>query len=268
MENHMDHNSIWTGALARLQREMTRATFDAWLQGTTATGLSDQTITIEVRNAAALDWLGHRMKPVIERTLHELGHPLQVAFTVPLQPPLLDQEPATNGNGNGKAESLQPAAAAPAKIPIELVEFDPTRRGWIQVSAYAIQFWRPYLSPGPFDLWETIRSYARDGECWPSIQTLADIVADGNKQMLIGRMDKGKRREGWLEKLERERIVWSHREGQSYSFRVLDNLPLLTTTQVATLSERRQQAHARFLEKANLDRADWEQATVPTFTKG
>lgn len=79
-------SGIWCDALAELEMQMTRATFSAWLQGTTA----DETpagLTVHTRNAEAVEWLSHRLHPVIQRAVDSLaGRPMAVRYEVAPQP--------------------------------------------------------------------------------------------------------------------------------------------------------------------------------------
>jgi hypothetical protein len=63
---------------------MTKTTFDAWLAGSHAI-VEASTLTnlvIAVANAAAQEWLSHRLHPVISRTVAGLaGHPVDIHFT-------------------------------------------------------------------------------------------------------------------------------------------------------------------------------------------
>ncbi len=73
---------IWQAALGDLQLQMTRATFDTWLQGSRVVAYEDQVLTVFVRHAYAVDWLENRLLPVIQRTLRRLAGPdVTVTFT-------------------------------------------------------------------------------------------------------------------------------------------------------------------------------------------
>ena len=71
---------------------------------------------------------------------------------------------------------------------------------------------------------------------------------------------------GALEILETKHIVWVVVRGlgrdRIYTFRVRDNLPLLTPVQVSKLDLRLQERHARELAKCKLDYGEWEQLTL------
>ncbi len=60
---------LWARCLGELQLQMTRATFDAWLQGSRVVKADDGCLTIAVRHAHAVDWLQNRLLPVIQRTV-------------------------------------------------------------------------------------------------------------------------------------------------------------------------------------------------------
>lgn len=62
--------------------QMTRATFDTWLGGSQVVQVSDQRMTVQVRDAYAIEWLRTRWIKPIQRTLRGiLGRDdLQVEF--------------------------------------------------------------------------------------------------------------------------------------------------------------------------------------------
>lgn len=74
--------AIWPVALDDLQHAMVRATFDQLLRGTTAVE-DDRGITVRVRNEAAVEWLQHRLHPVVQRAVDAAaGRPLAVRYVV------------------------------------------------------------------------------------------------------------------------------------------------------------------------------------------
>lgn len=74
---------VWSVALSELQHQMTRATFETWLQPTQGLASDDQTFTIGVKNGFARDWLDHRLRPTIERTLTDLlSQPVTINFEI------------------------------------------------------------------------------------------------------------------------------------------------------------------------------------------
>ncbi len=64
-----DSVSLWKQALHELRFQMTRATFDTWLQGTYIADVQDDVLTIAVRTEYAQAWLENRLLPLIQRTL-------------------------------------------------------------------------------------------------------------------------------------------------------------------------------------------------------
>ena len=72
---------IWANSLAELQLQMTRATFDTWLRGSQVIEADDGHLTIAVRHAHAVDWLQHRLLPVIQRTAtRHAGGEVEITF--------------------------------------------------------------------------------------------------------------------------------------------------------------------------------------------
>ena len=72
---------IWAESLAELQLQMTRATFDTWLRGSQVVEADDGHLTIAVRHAHAVDWLQHRLLPVIQRTVtRHAGGEVEITF--------------------------------------------------------------------------------------------------------------------------------------------------------------------------------------------
>jgi hypothetical protein len=66
---------FWQHILADLERQMTQATFHAWLNRSTARQENGAVVVI-VTNERALDWLQHRLNSTIERTARRLlGEP-------------------------------------------------------------------------------------------------------------------------------------------------------------------------------------------------
>jgi len=59
----------WKEKLEEMNGQMTDATFDAWLKGTTVSERGEVRVVIAVANEQAKEWLEHRLRPVIERTV-------------------------------------------------------------------------------------------------------------------------------------------------------------------------------------------------------
>jgi hypothetical protein len=72
---------IWADSLSELQLQMTRATFDTWLRGSQVVQADDGCLIIAVRHAYAVDWLQHRLLPVIQRTVtRHAGGDVEITF--------------------------------------------------------------------------------------------------------------------------------------------------------------------------------------------
>ncbi len=267
----MDRERVWEVALGQLQLQMTQATFDTWVQDTHLVSFEDDALIIGVKNAFAKDWLENRLFATINRTVTNIvGQPIDIQF-------VLDAVGGDKSPGPGQPpENGTEPEWEPDQAGVELFNFDPTQRGFVMTSNYATRFWQPYLNSfcyiSPFVLWVTLKSFAFQADkrdTWPSINTLADICANGDRQYILGRAArKGRKRVvGALEVLEDERIVYVKRVGSgrkvNYKFRVLENLPLLTPAQIELLSRSLQNAHRRWIEASEIDYEEWEQLTLP-----
>lgn len=232
----------WTKALTELKNTMTAATFQTWLADT-AGHISNDTLTITTHSGFAADWLKHRCLSQIQRAVNRVaGRPLEIKFRI-------------------KSASDHP-------VNIQLVTFDPTIRGFVQISTYAIQFWQPYIGHKAFTLWIALKSYAWYAQraAWPSVTTLGHICFRGNRQQVTGRWSQGRRYYGALEHLEHHKIVYYRRHFDVYTFYILDHLPLLTPEQVEQLSAHMQTRHESYLKRCEIDFEDWKQLEFPTLT--
>jgi len=252
----------WPAALERLRGQMTRAAFDTWLAGTTATP-NHQGITVHVKTTYAMDWLSQRLHSIITQTVaNAAGRQLTVRYQV--------------GGGPAPEEPAPPAATrpnpGPGEFSVELVSFDPAHWGHVTTQRYALVFWQPWLGAFRFSVWGTLRAFAwhAEAEGWPSIQLLADICAKGNRHRLLGRAERAGREAqiGALEILTKAKIIHVRTQDQGrktqYYFRVLDNLPLLTPRQIEYLSPALQERHREWLLKCSIDYEDWQQLSFET----
>lgn len=164
---------LWESALKQCQNQMTRATFDAWLLGTTLRSAENGLYLIEVKSDLARDWLEHRLCTSIQRVLSDLvGQETTLQFVVaeaelPAQPEDLPTvDPLTiprNGSGSEPASgNLTPDPNSPLQPevhPASELDFEYLWRktGFTQVPDYAIRFWRIHLGRA-FDLWEFLVS--------------------------------------------------------------------------------------------------------------
>src|SRR5574340_902653 len=70
-------------ALGELQLQMPREAFDTWLRGTHLIAHEDGTYIIGVQNIYAREWLEHRLKKVVIRTLaRAAGRSVEVRFVL------------------------------------------------------------------------------------------------------------------------------------------------------------------------------------------
>jgi len=70
--------------LEALRRQMTLATFDAWVRPTRLHHYNGNgRVIVAADNATALDWLTNRLAEVFNRALSaEIGHPVKVEFVL------------------------------------------------------------------------------------------------------------------------------------------------------------------------------------------
>lgn len=84
----MAAEQVWQQALGELKLQMTKGTFDTWLQGATLDRYEDGVFFIAVPTEYARDWLQNRLLLTVTRTLTGLmGKPTQVRFVVNGEPP-------------------------------------------------------------------------------------------------------------------------------------------------------------------------------------
>lgn len=75
--------SLWEAALAQLQRQMTKQTFDTWLKQTEVLDYQGSEFVIDAKSAFAKDWLENRLIKTIEAVLASVvGKPTRVRFVL------------------------------------------------------------------------------------------------------------------------------------------------------------------------------------------
>ena len=152
---------------------------------------------------------------------------------------------------------------------IELVDLDPTLRGYHVAWNYGTRYWLPLLGPLPWAVWQTLLSFCfgdRD-TCWPSISLIADIAARGERSLITGRWrgkgDSRQRQPGALEILQEAGLlaIETHHSGRQtrYRFHVLKEPPILAPDQLAKLSPRLQESHAELLARCGVDQQTYPQ---------
>jgi len=243
----------WDRVLAELRGRLPRATFDTLLNGSTAWRAGD-VLRVELRGEYARAWVQAQMMPLIERAVERVQSTGLAQGARPGGSRRLAIELVAAAAAHRAAEPASGPAGVEAPATSAAGDFDPQECGFVIVSNYALQFWQPYLGPRAFALWLTLRSYAYrlQGGRWPSIRSLADSCMGGHRQGIVGRGD----REGALGALEQEGLVRTTVRGsgkqRTYSFEVVESLPLLSPEQVARLPAPLQAAHERFLDRAVL----------------
>jgi len=75
--------AMWQTALGHLQLQLPRETFNTWLRGAHLLAYEDGTFIIGVENVYAREWLEHRLKRAVLRTLEQVaGRTCEVRFVI------------------------------------------------------------------------------------------------------------------------------------------------------------------------------------------
>lgn len=75
--------AVWSETQLVLRRQMTRATFDAIIQGTRLLGRADDIFVVGVQSKMAQEWLENRLRDVVQRALSNVvGTAVKVEFRV------------------------------------------------------------------------------------------------------------------------------------------------------------------------------------------
>jgi len=78
-------HDLWNGALAEIEKKLSKPSFETWLKSTKAHALQGDTLIITAPNDFARDWLESRYSNLIAETLYDLtGEELDVKFIIPL----------------------------------------------------------------------------------------------------------------------------------------------------------------------------------------
>lgn len=82
-DQHRSAATIWQTAYGELQLQMPRETFDTWLRHARLIAHEDGTYIIGVQNIYAREWLEHRLKKMITRTLSQVAErTVEIQFVV------------------------------------------------------------------------------------------------------------------------------------------------------------------------------------------
>ncbi|MCP4427411.1 MAG: hypothetical protein GY803_23225 [Chloroflexi bacterium] len=142
-------------------------------------------------------------------------------------------------------------------------------KGFVQLSHYALRFWKPYIGASAFNLHVLISSYAYEFEALgmpgPSLKLLG-LKTKGGENAIRGRKATAKTqgREGLLGVLRKYRICDHQTEGVGRGMHhffdhltKVEDLPLLTPKQVKTLHPAIQNEHAKWLSLHGFDAKNW-----------
>ncbi|MFE8697641.1 chromosomal replication initiator protein DnaA [Cytobacillus sp. FJAT-53684] len=81
MENIAD---LWNNALAKIEKKISKPSYETWLKSTKAHSLQGDTLVITVPNDFARDWLEERYSKLISEIVYEItGEELGVKFIIP-----------------------------------------------------------------------------------------------------------------------------------------------------------------------------------------
>jgi hypothetical protein len=273
---------VWQETEAELQLQIPKATFNMWLSGAELVAVDEGDpicFRILVKNKRAKGWIDNRLHKTINRTLSLLAKRPSVIETVTEAPVLSIPSPPENfPNGTATVEkkpkvvksSRQSNSSGHKGSDDGTIQYRNIRKptdplkGHLQVSHYAIRFWRPFLGPELFDLHLIVSSYAYEFEVLhkdpPQLKLLARKLGLGDGvNKLKGRPAYGKKQKskgyvGLLDLLAVHRLCFYWNEGIGRGTKhyfdhltKVDDLPLLTPTQVATLAEEDQKEHWEWL---------------------
>jgi len=171
-------DQVWQAAKGELQLQMTKATFDTWINRARFSIGEGGTFTVEALSDYARDWLENRLAAMIRRTLASLTNrppdEIQLRFVVQAQP----QQEAWDLSGESPIEDEQPETRIvvrdrrkPRQFSIENVVFDE---------------WRPIIGAIGYDLYSFyVRMSNRDlGEkAWPAYSLIQAHLSIGRSSI-------------------------------------------------------------------------------------
>jgi len=264
-------DQIWQTALGELELQLTGATFHTWLSRTRLVAIEDNTFVVGVHNQYAQDWLEHRLRAMITRTLQGItGRPVELRFVVNeasvLAPagviPITDT-PLKGVLGTG-VQLNAPTAAGKAHRDEPASDLVPEDLGWFAISAYASRFWRPLLGRVAWAVYEIVRESdkraPKQRSEWTPPRTwtapaLAEDVPCG-RQALTGALRGGVPQLGAFDRLAALDVGHVQRQGNEphgvYELSVRVVLPWLAAEQLEQLSERLRVKHDRWKEKRGI----------------
>ena len=161
----MTTDELWLTVLGQLQTQMTQATFDSWLSGTSVVDRDGDRLTIDAKSEPAKAWLENRLLSTISRTVKALaGRPLDIQFVV------VNSKPeATQANGNGQPApepppvveqaplSPRPGSSRGRLLPGSLRD---QQRRLLDGQPLRASLWLPYLGQA-YDLYQLLANLKR-----------------------------------------------------------------------------------------------------------
>jgi chromosomal replication initiator protein len=108
---------LWQAALAELQRQVTRPTYDTWLKSSQGLELEGETLVVAVPTPYARDWLEQRLRPAVEQALAAAaGQRLGCRFVVRSAAPARSVETATYEQPQLPSAAASPNPATPPPL--------------------------------------------------------------------------------------------------------------------------------------------------------
>ena len=268
-------SDLWERTLSELELSMTKATYRQLLDGSQLLRFDGQTAVIGVRNEQAAIWLDNRLRDTVERTLAGMTDGSPAAQFEVIEKParqdrtLLTPPPDTDYNQKMRAQVIEDARRHAGKedgntFTASFKQCSSPTDPFLQVSHYAIRFWRPVLKSTAADLWLVLSSYEYEIvhghiERWPTVAALARKVGITDRNALLGHPVMKKYphgRPGAIDVLQGHGLLKHfiedagerHAVHHFYDIVPLRSCPVLTFEQVTALDSRTRKEHKRWLE--------------------
>lgn len=110
MVNKTDYLSIWEGALAILENQLSKPSFETWIQSLEPVAMQKDTLVLRAANEFNRDWLQNQYSPIIKESLQAAtGNPIALRFILPsedltpLEEELFDQDLMEEKHAGGEA---------------------------------------------------------------------------------------------------------------------------------------------------------------------
>ncbi len=164
----MGTDRLWLQTLSSLKNQMTDATYNAHLAGTTAQRVNGH-LEVVVANDTSREWLDFRLAPSIKQTLaHLAGQPIDLVFVA--KPTVLDTTVLDSTEANAVLardlvdlpEATNPQDSAFVRgINFKQLWFQTGGSGFDRIAKYWSRFWRAYLNrrnSRTYSLWEYLQN--------------------------------------------------------------------------------------------------------------